>query len=245
MSIIRAEYALGNSGLTQFKGISGYLFEQLKAAFAEKDQIHADLGPRKSDGYERAKLAEDKIRAEAPKYVRRYNIILREYKAFERKYSKILERGKDLEDWDYRPSLWEIIADISREEACTRHMAKYKDVYDMQYKLLSELAECRPYIFEHLQDTIAEARRKAMAAADRAFEDRLRCWNEEHKQRLASLEPMLKRMQGYMYLIRNLCIETEGGVSTVSGLKIDPYKAGNNFGIFREAFVNQAITLSR
>lgn len=245
MSKIYAEYALGNSDLSQFKQINGYLFDQLKAAPIKWNQVMAERGPQYSEIYAEAKLVEDKIRAEAPKYERRYSIISRKYEAFNREYSNILVRGKELADPDYRPSLWEFIAGTSREEAYKRHMARYKVVYNKLYKLRGELRECEPYISENLRDTISEAYQKALRSAKIAFEERLRFWNEERDRKLAPLKPILKQMQGYNYLIRNLCIETEGTTSTVSGLKINPYNTYNNFEIFREIFINKVITISR
>ena len=207
--------------------------------------MQAERGPQYSEVYAKAELAKAKIRAEAPKYAQRYSIILRKYEAFNRKYSNILVRGKELADSDYQPSLWEFIAGTSREEAYKRHMARNKVVYDKVYKLRGELRECEPYISENLRDTILEAHDKAIKAAELAFEERLHFWNEERDRKQAPLKPILKRMQGYNYLIRNLCIETEGTTSTVSGLKINQYSTDNDFGMFRKTFINKVIILSR
>ncbi len=192
------------------------------------------------DNYVSVNCIESDVRNKAKKYTPYYLRAKREYEEFKKRHQRIFAKEEELQDSDCSIRLSWILCGISRVEALEKHMARYQDIYQQLKRLGNTVAQYADYAPENIQKTVERAVRSARVAAA----NRQSARQESQEKRRKALLRELDTAQGYVFLIKQLRIENDNGICTVSGLR-DAIKASNEFTPFNQTLINKAITLTR
>jgi len=244
MPDIYVPYSLARQDMLSFKEIDCTLFLQLQSAMHALADLDRERAPSFESLYNEAAYRCVNISKRANKYAKRYEFAARAYEEFKKMHAKILLKGEMISDPDCTPKLSWILFNIDREKAFARHQKRYKDIYQRLSELSQEVQKYVLYSPERKLDTITEESYRQKQYCQSWAENQIEARDKAHHKKRSVLLANLSVARYFLYLIRDLRIETNGNICTISGEK-DLLRGSKGFTKFNQTLINKSITLSR
>lgn len=244
MSKMVLPYALGKYDMSAFKQISFSTFYDINQTNTKFNQIiRKNFLPSIDITYELNKKRKE-IEKRVQQSKKEYPIKLKQYNDLLLKYSKILVKGKLLEDEEYHALSW-IFSSNGRQKAIEKHRERYSGIYKQIFSLKAEIDKLEPYNKEHWHTTQTLELAKLEADLKYKIEEDCHLWGEKKERELAPLRSKLYTLsQGFQCILQNLQISINHPETNILGRGYNIFGDGKLL-LFKKTFINKSIEITK